>query len=154
MLFYPYFWLRPLFGLANLRTDATHTHRNVLFIGYMLCETTTLYVNKVCGRITRLSSRSNLISVPLSALDLAVALDSASFRWFLQSSYNYTKRFKSHIDSSSKHYLGNTELKHEAERFHVATPLSVWVSQSCPKKSKLLCEAKTWQNLSPYHLPS
>ena len=80
MLFCPYFWLRALFGLANLRTDATHTHRNVLLIDYVLCQTTTFYVNKVCGRITRLRNRSNLIGVPLSALDLAVALDSASFR--------------------------------------------------------------------------
>ena len=60
MLFYPYFWLRPLFGLANLRTDATHTHRNVLFIDDALCQTTTFYVNKVCGRITRLSGISKL----------------------------------------------------------------------------------------------
>ena len=80
MLFCPYFWLRPLFGLANLQTDATHTHRNVLLIDYVLCQTTTFYVNKVCGRTTRLRSRSNLIGLPLSALDLAVALDSPSFR--------------------------------------------------------------------------
>ena len=80
MLFYPYFWLRPLFGLANLRTDATHTHRNVLFIDDILSQTTTFYVKKVCARTTRLISRSNLIGLPLSALNLAVALDSASFR--------------------------------------------------------------------------
>merc|ERR1712139_347628 len=64
------------------------------------------------------------------------------------------KDLHQHIDRSSQNYLGNTELKHGAKRFHVATPFSVRVSQSCPKQSKLLCETKTLQNLSPYQLSS
>ena len=53
---YLYFWLRPLSHSANLRTRATHTHRNVRCIDCTLGQTTACYVCKVCCGVMRLRS--------------------------------------------------------------------------------------------------
>ena len=86
----PYFRLRPLSHSANLRTRATHIHRNVRFIDCTLCQTTVCYVCMVCGGVTRLRSWPHLIFVPTSAPDCLLSLDSTPFRWFRQEPKNDT----------------------------------------------------------------